>query len=164
MNIQKCLIPQPISAIRGLSNAGLSLFTQFVLGKDWVLVVVILGFAFAHMAIGVYFKVYEPGKFQDVNYPYSKKAHWKEGFIAGAVCLGSAQIVGLGLLAYFFLVPGIKESVWGAENPQAVINGWLWVVYTGFAIMAVYIYHWGRLMFYHEAPAPSRIKLRNRKK
>lgn len=164
MNIQKALIPQPISIIRGLINTATSLIAQSVAGKDWVLPIIILGFALGHLLIGAYLKVYDPAKFNAVNYPYTKKAHWVEGFVAGGVCLLSAIIVLGGFVGYLFLVPGVKDQVFSAENPQAVIDSWLWVINLSFAIMAIYIYHWGRMRNYKEIPALSKIKLRTRKK
>lgn len=164
MNIQKVLIPQPISIIRGVLNVGLGLMVQFSLGKNWVLIAVILLFAFGHMAIGAYLKIYNPSKFDEVNYPYTKKEHWREGFVAGGVCLLSAVIIALGFLGYLFLIPGIKDQVFSSPNPQAVIDSWSPVLFSCFVLVAIYVYHWGRLLFYKEKPAPvSRIKLRNRK-
>jgi hypothetical protein len=147
-----------------LLNTAIGLIAQVTVGKNWVLIVVILLFAFGHMALGAYLKTYDPAKFQEVNYPYTRKDHWREGFVAGGVCLLSAIIVLAGFVGYLFLIPGVKDQVFSAPNPQAVIDSWLWVINLGFAIMAIYIYHWGRLRNYKETPAPSRIKLRSRKK
>lgn len=159
MKLTKLLIPQPISIIRGLLNATTTFIAQFLIGK-WGIIALILLFALGHLLVGVYLKVFDPVKFKQVNYPYKPKDHWREGFIAGGVCLLAALIVGIGFLGYFLLVPGVNEQVFSAPNPQDVVDSWMWAINMGFAIAAIYIYHWGRLKFYKE---PSRIKLKSRK-
>lgn len=157
--LTKLLMPQPISIVRGVLNTAVTFIAQFLIGK-WSIVALILLFALGHLLLGVYLKSFDPVKFQQVNYPYKPKDHWREGFIAGGVCLLAALIVGVGFLAYFLLIPGVKDQVFSAPDPQAVVDSWMWIINIGFAIAAVYIYHFGRLKFYKE---PSRIKLKSRK-
>lgn len=156
--MKKLLIPQSVSIIRGLSNTMGTFISQLLIGSSWSLIAVILLFALGHLLVGVYLETFEPVKFR--NYPYKPKDHWREGFVAGGVCLLSALIVGIGFLAYFLLVPGVKDQVFSAPDPQAVVDSWMWIINICFAIAAIYIYHFGRLKFYKE---PSRIKLKSRK-
>lgn len=158
MKLTKLLIPHPVSVVRGLLNTAITFIGQLLFGS-WSLVAVILLFSLGHLMIGAYLKIYDPVRFQQINYPYTKKDHWREGFVAGGVCLLAALIVGIGFLLYLFLVPGIREQVFSSPDPQAVVDSWMWVINIGFAIAAIFIYHFGRLKFYQE---PSRIKLKNK--
>lgn len=159
MKLSKLLIPQPVSIIRGLLNALTTFVTQFLIGK-WSIIALILLFALGHLMVGAYLKIYDPVKFRQINYPYTKKDHWREGFVAGGVCLLSALIVGIGFLFYLFLIPGVKDQVFSAPDPQAVVNSWLWIININFTLVAIFVYHFGRLKYYKE---PSRIKFKTRK-
>ena len=159
MKFTKLLVPQPISIVRGALNTAVTFIAQFLIGK-WSIIALILLFALGHLIVGAYLKIYDPVRFQQVNYPYTKKDHWREGFVASGVCLLAALIVGIGFLACFLLVPGVKDQVFSAPNPQAVVDSWMWIINIAYAIVAIYIYHFGRLKFYKE---PSRIRLKSRK-
>lgn len=158
MKLTKLLIPHPVSIVRGLLNTAITFIGQLLVG-NWSLIAVILLFSLGHLMIGAYLKIYDPATFQQISYPYTKKDHWREGFVAGGVCLLAALIVGIGFLFYLFLVPGIREQVFSTSDPQAVVDSWMWAINIGFAIVAIYVYHWGRLKSYKE---PSRIKFKPR--